>query len=247
MNIEEKLEEIWVKDYINTFSEVITKRKYCYAVNKEKKDILITGINPSFRHKESKNGKDSFDFNWIANDSKHDNYWSSLKRIVRNDNLNFLNRTGYLDIFFFREKDQNFLKREILKNTNGVKFLIDQLKLTQKIVENVIQPKVIIVKNKESAAYWGKYASDGMIWMGYNLELIQNSKFGEIYKINGLIKSNERISIDMENSNLVGSIILFTHHINQYTPKEKRPTPVLVNQLLFFYENGSFHSDFNFE
>lgn len=238
LNIEEKLNEIWTRDYIESFPTEITDRKFCYAINEDQRDILITGINPSFRNNE-KNGIVKFHFDAIANDAKHDTYWSSLKRIVCSDDLNYLYRTAYLDILYYREKEQDFLKKVIFKNPNGVQFIVDQLNLSQNVIEKVIQPKIIIVKNKESAAFWGRYSNDGIIWMGYDLELVASTRFGEVNKIIGLVDSDERIAPEIEKSNLEGSIILFTHHINQYTSKEKRPTAKLVNVLLDFYESGN--------
>lgn len=65
------LEQIWSKDYLNSLPESIRKRGFNYSVNKESKDILITGINPSFRI-GADNGNCSFDFRIISEDEKYD-------------------------------------------------------------------------------------------------------------------------------------------------------------------------------
>ena len=52
---------------------------------------------------------------------------------------------------------------------------------------------------------------------------------GHIFKIIGLIDSDDRIAPEIKETNLIGSVVLFTQHINQYTPREKRPT---ARQLL---------------
>src|SRR5690606_30886704 len=100
------------------------------------------------------------------------------------------------------------------------------------LIEDIIKPKIIIVKNKESAAYWGKYAEKGIIWMGYELEFLEITQFGELYKIVGLLDSTKRIAPKTKQTNIENSLILFTVHINQYTKKEKRPTPKFINDLL---------------
>lgn len=133
MDIQEKLETIWNRDYIKELPETISKRGFNYVINKQQKDILITGINPSFRNDE-KEGNSFYDFRHIANEIKYDTYWTSLKKILHNQEINLLDQTAYLDIFYFREKKQSFL-REILKQENeGLQFIVDQLKLTQTIV-----------------------------------------------------------------------------------------------------------------
>jgi hypothetical protein len=148
------------------------------------------------------------------------------------NNIDFRKKTGYLDILYFREKNQLTLKKDILPNPNGIQFIADQLNLTQHLIEEVIKPKIIIVKNKESSAYWGKFAGNGIIWMGYDLEFIENTIKGDLYKIKGLINSELRIASEIETTNLKNTIVLFTEHITQYTKKEKRPTAITVKGLM---------------
>lgn len=231
MEIQKRLLEIWNRNYINELPKVIKERGFNYSINQEQKDILITGINPSFR-KGDQNGNMCFDFKIIAKDTKYDTYWTSLKKLVVNEDIDLIDNTACLDIFYFRERDQKFLTKNILSNSAGLSFVAEQLNLTQHIIEDVIKPKVIIVKNKESAAYWGKYADKGIIWMGYELEFLEDTFFGELYKIKGLINSTQRISPEIKQTNIENSLILFTVHINQYTKREKRPTPSFINQLL---------------
>lgn len=230
--MKEQLGKIWTKDYINSLPITIKERGFNYSINEESKDILITGINPSFRI-GAEIGNCNFDFRLIAKEEKHDTYWSSLKKIVYDKelNINYLSRTAYLDIFYFRETNQNFLRNNILRNSKGLEFIIDQIKLTQEVIESIIKPKLIIVKNKESAAYWGKFADKGIIWMGYKLELLQNYESGELYKICGLIESNERVYQELKKTNLENSLIFFTQHF-QYAPKAKKPNATLIKEFL---------------
>lgn len=233
MNIQENLNKLWSNDYINELPDFIKKRGFVYSENNTQRDILITGINPSFR-KDAESGNFGFDFQLTLKEEKYDNYWSPLKKMVF-DPLNTIDlrkKSAYLDIFYFREKEQIRLKKEILKNTRGIHFLVEQLQITQQTIENNIKPKLIIVKNKESATYWGKLSEKGIIWMGYKFEFVQSYSCGNLYKISGLIDSNERILSEITETNIKGSLVLFTEHINQYTKKEKRPTAVFINELL---------------
>ncbi|WP_293893566.1 hypothetical protein [Flavobacterium sp.] len=75
MNIQERLLEIWNEKYINELPEIIKERGFNYSINNEQKDILITGINPSFR-KGDENGNVCFDFKIIAKETKYDTYWT---------------------------------------------------------------------------------------------------------------------------------------------------------------------------
>jgi hypothetical protein len=233
MKTKEKLNNLWSKDFINQLPNFIKDRGFVFSENNTQKDILITGINPSFRE-GAELGNSCFDFQLTLKEEKYDNYWGPIKKMVFDpENLiDVREKSAYLDIFYFREKDQNKLKKEILKSNNGIQFLVEQLKITQQTIENIIKPKLIIVKNKESAAYWGKLSEQGVIWMGYKLDFVKSYISGDLYEISGFINSNERISPEIIETNLKGSLILFTEHISQYTKKEKRPTAVFINQLL---------------
>lgn len=234
--MQDRLHKIWSQDYINELPESVKERGFFFSENHIAKDILITGFNPSFRAGDDINSH-SFDFQCTLKDTKWDNYWSSLKKIIYDpvNNIDLREKTAYLDIFYFREKEQILFKKHILTSQGGIRFAIDQMNLTQHTIENTIKPKVVIVKNRESAAYWGKLANKGFIWMGYHLDFVQDLACGELFRISGLLDSAERISPEIRDTNLKNSLILFTHHINQYTPKEKRPTASLINDLLDKY------------
>lgn len=60
MEIFKHLCEIWSKDYISTLPSQIKERGFDYSENTQPKDILITGINPSFAPQETANK--SFNF-----------------------------------------------------------------------------------------------------------------------------------------------------------------------------------------
>ena len=139
-------------------------------------------------------------------------------------NIDLRNDAAYMDLFYFREQDQEFLKKQILPSPEGLRFTIEQLNLSQHIIEDIIQPSLIVVKNKESWAYFGKlFEEKGWVWMGYQFEFIQNMECGELFRITGFLDSDEKIAPEIKETNLKGTFLLFTNHINQYTPTEKRP------------------------
>lgn len=155
MNIKQRLDEIWSQDYITSLPFQV-KRGYCFAENSEKKPFLITGFNPSFRDGQDHLGNTSFKVDFY--DNTHDNYFSPVKKMMYEDeyNIDIRGEAAYADLFYFREQNQEFMQKQILPNPNGIRFTVDQLNLTQHIIEEVIQPRLIIVKNKESWAYFGK-------------------------------------------------------------------------------------------
>jgi hypothetical protein len=241
MNYEKELEQIWsdyLKRDLSANVKRVIERGYVACQNYNQKDILITGINPSFR-KGAKSEKSFYSFELELMNEKWDRYWGPLKKILFNKEnvvIDYRDKSAYVDLFSFREQDQNFIKTEILKSDGGIVFIAKQLALTQIAIEEIIKPKVIIIKNKESAAYWGKYTNEGLIWLGYDFEKIENCNAGEIYRINGFVNSSERINSNLKESNLKNSIVLFSHHINQYTKKEKRPTPETISRLFELYK-----------
>lgn len=239
--IEKRLCEIWGKEYINSLPLWVQDLRFKYADNRpdihdDQKsptcEILITGINPSYREEiENGNLHPVYNFPELMKKDKLDVYWGPLKRMICSDKIDLRSVSAYLDIFFFRHKEQRMLDKEFLPIPTGTAFLVDQLKLTQEIVESLC-PRVIVVKNKRSAAFWGKNADKGEIWMGYDLQFCETSQYGDICRIAGLIDSPERIHSDIRKTNLTGTIVLISHHITRYTPCDKRVTPEFINSLL---------------
>lgn len=234
MEIQQRLIEIWNKQNWPDLPEWVIANGSNYAINKEPKDILITGINPSFREIE-KAGHVCFSFQEemkrVA--EKYDNYWGPVRKILYSpeEGIDLIPQTAYLDIFYFRKQRQSQL-RQILKSPGGVAFIAEQLNLTQHIIEDIIQPRLIIVKNRESAAYWGKLSDRGFVWMGYQFEMIESSPYGDWCRIVGLLDSEERIAPEIKGTNLLNTLVLFSQHINQFTPKDNRPTAAYLKKKM---------------
>ena len=237
------LDSIWDNESFKCLRDsVLWQRRFWFPVNDLPSDLLITGINPSYRPDED--DPKPIRTNFLLSDKAYDTYWTPLRRILYEDrperrtagNPDFRDRTSVLDLFYFREKDQKYLRNVILKKwpaSEAIPFLVSQLQLTQKRIES-IKPRLIIVKNEESQAYWGKLDSPAKecIWMGYKFEDVtyRNGRW-TLSRIVGINPGN--IS-GIQSSELVkrNTLVLFVPHINQYTRVEDRPTPEVVKELL---------------
>jgi len=107
MNIREQLSTIWTREYINQLPSFIKERGFVYSINDTEKDILITGINPSFIDNDDLNSF-GFDFQVTLKEKKWNNYWGPIKKIVIDDekNIDLSNRSAYLDIFILEKKSR---------------------------------------------------------------------------------------------------------------------------------------------
>ena len=237
--IDNRIKDIWNNNY--SLPKWVKDRGYIYA-DPIKADVLITGINPSYRENiddiKNANTHGSVRYNldvevWKKrNNRKWDNYWGPLRKMLVDGGIDLTDKFDYLDLFHFREKDQNKLHKEILKYADGEKFLIDELNLTQHIIEENIKPKLIVVKNKETWAYWGYlYKKKGWVWMGYEFEEIEDYACGKLCRIKGLLPK-DRIAPEIKETYLIGTYVLFAKHINQFTSRNERPTAQLLNELL---------------
>jgi len=242
------IEEIWNSDYMDALANGlpwIRNRGYVFA-HPIKADLLITGMNPSFRkgEEDKNNPKDHGDARinflpktWKERNNKYwDTYFGPMRKMLVDDEngIDLMNRFDYLDIFHFKERNQKVLSQQIVNKSEGKEFAKKELYLTQHIIEDMIKPKLILVKNKESWAYWGKMKDKNLIWMGYDFEKIRDYQCGELFKIVGLLDSKDRIAQDITNENtcLKGTYVLFSEHITQYTSRNERPSAVLLNELL---------------
>jgi hypothetical protein len=67
--------------------------------------------------------------------------------------------------------------------------------------------------------------------MGYEFEEIEDYACGKLCRIKGLLPK-DRIAPEIKETCLIGTYVLFAKHINQYTPRNVRPTAQLLNELL---------------
>jgi len=232
MDIQKRLSEIWASDYIANFHTQVKERGFYNKENTRQADLLFAGFNPSYHQDEPANSK--FDFLRFLVNGTFDKDFASIKNMIEGLHLN--TKTAYQDLFYFREK-QSFLQEQILPNPNGIRFMAEQLNLTQHILEEVLVPKLIIVVNREADAYFGKfYDEKGWVWMGYKFQFVQKMACGELYQIRGLIESPHRIAPEFTTTNLENSYVLFTQTIGQEKNASELPSPTIIKTLLDCYE-----------
>lgn len=236
MEFQKRLERIWGETYMDQLPKEIKERGFANCENNEQKDILIIGMNPSCRKKdEDRQYLQMYKFGDIIYKEEYDVYWSKIKSMLcsKDSKLDLRDKTTHLDLFSFRETNQSNIRKLV---NDHIVFFSDQVKLTQELIESVIRPKLIVIKNREASAYFGKLAKDkGWIWMGYKFEYIKGTPQGEVCKIVGLLNDDQRVYPQIQETSLSGCIVLFSKHINRYTIKNEIPTPKLLNSLLALY------------
>lgn len=226
MNPIQRLNEIWSAPYMQTLPAQVKERGY--GINKEitAKDILIIGMNPAYH--ENEQGSQLWDYNFALQNNT-DSYFSLIRKMLKNETIDLCPQATISDLFYFRETNQDYLQKHLL---NSIQFVVDQVNLTMHIIEDIVRPKLIIIKNKEASAYFGKlYQEKGWVWMGYQFQHIIDTPCGELCRIVGLIDSNQRIAPEFKQTNIHGSYMLFTKHL-QFMKAEERPTPQFLQDIL---------------
>ena len=220
-----------IKRVINNFKEKnpnasinkILDRGICCAENNPVNEILFTGINPYYD--EARKG-DDISFKLINADGKL--RWRIIKDLLGD----LLPKTAYLDLFPLKETISESLGRLM-----PMELKVDLLKITQEEIER-INPKLIIVGNRTSRAYWG--AMQKYPWMGYKFEQIESplKKNVPVYRIAGLREDEDKISLETD---LQGTVVIFSS-LSPYYPKEKTLSNEDVECLYEFASEVEYNS-----
>lgn len=241
-SMEKALEALWEKYKSEFDAETSDKaqrlgdaldRGMVWAENDpEKSEILVTGINPSARQKDSEFKKESFRYHEV----QHDPYYAGIRKKLLGDDLN--DKAGYLDLFAVRETAQRRMSG-FIKHPVGLSFVAEHLAITQKEIER-LRPRLIIVKNKGSWMFWGLEAGHAAdkwtnVWMGYTFAQIPGyedvaDRPWKVRRITGLLDTPDRVGKEITKTCLTGTVVLFTSHL-QYLKKEDRPAIEMVAQL----------------
>lgn len=216
------LNEIFKYKSKNDKSQEIINRGFCFA-EIELKKLLFVGINPSYLEGDDSN---NFSYNSQKAVSEYPRYFKKFTSLL--DNTVYENLWTYLDIFHFRETNQEKVNHLI---ENDIDFLIDQLKITHNII-NQINPEIIVVCNSGASNFFGinKQISlnneETNVWLGYNFDF--DNEFG-IHIITGINKNS--IIKDLDYSNLIGKPILFTSTLTYQDKFNKKRLSWIINRI----------------
>jgi len=226
--MEKELVNLWLK--FNKFTGIaeITNLGfwYCAADKNRIYNVLITGLNPSLQIDGKK--FDNCSFEQLEN-----RYFTKIKKPIIEAELQ--EETTYLDLFCFKESTQKTVFSEFLKTETNIDFIANHLAITQNEIER-INPKVIVIKNRGSYCFWGKEViqkSDKLfnVWMGYKFEKIKTLACGEVCYITGLIDSKERINQNIKETNLIGTIVLFSTYDSWNRPQPTKDDYIELMKL----------------
>ena len=161
---ESDIREIWTNNNYKEF-EVI-KRGFSVQDIVLKNSIMFIGINPSFNNIEN-----TGEFYNVNQDGESHPYFNKFKEISKNSKLEWT----HFDFLFFRETNQKYID-ELTKQKNGPEFIMEQLKISKKILCEA-KPKILIVSNTKARHFMGfeknKDQTQG-VWMGFDFEFDEN-------------------------------------------------------------------------
>ncbi len=205
--------------------------------------ILLTGINPG-----GGEGVVYYTLKDAINPPKGKplQYWNHKKnQFVGDDDIWLLDNTAYLDLFPYFESSQDDFEKAVHPH---IDFQVKVLEITQKNIEEHIQPRLIIAANKTAAYYWGFRPET--TWLGYDFikvvdvpECLRNTRI-ELYQINpanGFRKDTDRVGQDKYlTSNIKGAYFIpyaMYNDLHYKTSPDKILSPELVKKILeWIYE-----------
>lgn len=183
------------------YTKEVINRGFVYSEFQNKK-LLFIGMNPSYIDNSPLESNSYNVENAVLGYKRH---YGKFQELV-NDTV-YQNDWTYIDLFFFRETDQNKISNVI---NSDVDFIISQLNLTNEII-NEINPEIIVVCNSGASNFIGinNYDNKNNIWLGYNF--IFDDEFGvEILNniSNKSILENKQILPNLKNKPFIFSSTL---------------------------------------
>ena len=207
----------------------ILEQGICYSKIEKAHRILVMGMNPSFRQGDParKSFVCEYEYQGIV-EGGEDRYFLAFDKLFPDA---YKQEVAYMDLLNFRETDQQKVW-EFCKDPKGLELVAENLRLSQLFIEQVVCPRLIMVKNGGSWCFWGKETkANENIWMGYRFEHLEPLPCGELCRITGLVDHPDRVSYnELLETNLKGTLVLFTSHF-QYQASDKLPTPELIARL----------------
>ena len=197
-------------------SNEIMRRGYHICHNSTQKDILLVGYNPSFDKGEKVGNQQVYQLP----DRE------AIKKMLVSSQTDLRDRAAYIDLFSFRESNHQIANQQVVLNPQMFNYIIEQVCLSQNMIEEVIRPKVIIILNKDTWAYFGKLPE--YTWMGYRYLTCSAIIPHEFSRIVDNSNKTDRINIEREQTNLKNTKVLFLDE----NDLQSFPTPEEIERIL---------------
>lgn len=198
-------------------SEIINRGFVCSKIKKA--EVLFVGVNPSYISKS-----ESYQYDIEKAVKEYPRHYSKFPKLI--EKTSFQNNWTYIDLFQFRETNQNMMLNFI---KNDPQFLVSQLRLSHKIICE-INPKLIIVCNSRASDFFGfnKIKDNNgwqNVWFGYDF------KFDENLGIDIIKSINANSILTEENNYLYGKPVLFTSTLTYMSKFDKRRLNLQIKRI----------------
>jgi len=158
---QDQLDQIWSREdfLLDPFISKYIKRGYAFPKIKKATSLFI-GLNPAGREEFG------FSYSYEIEQAIKDlpKFYGRYDQLAQKAEIDWT----YLDLFYFKETNSDMVDN-FIKHPVAIQFLVEQLKVTQAIIEE-ISPKVIVVFNAKARKFFGleqnREKKEG-IWMGY--------------------------------------------------------------------------------
>lgn len=216
MELNKAIEKVWNQHKKTYLPDIIQEKSYGFYQNYNPKDILVLGLNPFYGRSTKQSLPVKHDvadmLKYITVESPlYECYFSCIQKMLKNSefSIDLTHQMAYADLFYYRTNERKETLDLLLETKNGFRFLQDQLKITQQLIEEVIQPKVIIATHLEIAAFLGISKTEKEIpSLNYAFELVNETFSGyHVYEIKGF-KNTEN-----DQTNLLGTHVICTSNL----------------------------------
>jgi len=219
MELNKAIQKVWNQHQESYLPDNIQDSAYAFYENYNQKDLLVLGLNPFYGKVEKHlrsikyNVEDLLKF--VTSDSYlYEQYFKRIQKTLKHPefSIDLTSKMAYTDLFYYRTNEREATLNLLLKCKNGFHFLQDQLKITQQLIEEVIQPKVIITTYLEVASFLGiAETKDAISSLNYVFELVDKTKAGyRVYEIKGFKDGTDK------QTNLLGTRVI----CNPYSSSE---------------------------
>jgi len=216
MELNKAIEKVWSQHKETYLPDKIQERAYGFYENHNPKDVLVLGLNPFYEKntKQSRSVKYNVEdmLKYVTAESHlYECYFNRIQKMLKNTefSIDLNHQMAYADLFYYRTNERKETLDLLLKTKNGFLFLEDQLKITQQLIEEVIQPKVIIATHLEIASLLGISKTKKEIpCLNYVFEAVDETFSGyRVYEIKGF-KNDAN-----QQTNLLGTRVICNPHL----------------------------------